>query len=750
MDACPLCFKVFKNISQHLRVTHHVVNLKERSLLLKLVSGRVDIRKGKCCIPGCGQTTSRLDRHLESHTELSSTRKALFLQELKRKSVLLSLAELRASNPSVALVSDLDIREEEEEEQRALGPAVEDAPCPMEDEEEVAECLNCVSRKQHIKKLTEELSDTTKELQLLRHQIKAMRRSIKKRELAAKHPKTRASVTAQKPCEKPAEQEAEVDLQAEEAQPAATENFPEHVPQLNELLEDYQHHQEGPDPSYRLKNNVKSKIYRIKRFIAFMAVGQSHLHEFTFLDNAPRIREWVRSLMIEKVVASTLAHYVKNVAQFLGYLKDTPPPTCRLKRVSLINITREIKGIIKKQRRSVVIHEIKVKESKDGRAISKETLLQCRLKARQQIPEILKSLEGRRSIKLQRSFYGHLTAYLSCIYGHRTGVYQNLQVEEVLQAKHHPEMDVYLINVESHKTNETFGVAQLLLTAEEYGWFRSYIKLRNGLPGGKISKFFFSNSTPNTCKNLNEYLQHAWQQMKLPGKPKFTDIRSSIATHARNELDPKEREMVAHFMCHNTSTANKFYALNLTTIEAAKHRDIFESLVQPGKQCPEAPEVPEPPTKKHKSKHRHLQPSKTPGLVHDSSEEDKEVPVQESGSSVEEDIETEEEQEDTEEEQEDTEEEQEDTDEEKEETEEEQEMGEKQQEEEQETGEKQQKEEHRRKSMISKKRSPRLILSRLSPLKLRGSPRRISLIHMAQQRGRNEKRQKAIKRLFKK
>ncbi|XP_076863981.1 uncharacterized protein LOC143516316 [Brachyhypopomus gauderio] len=167
-----------------------------------------------------------------------------------------------------------------------------------------------VCQEKDTKKLTEELSATTKELQLLRHQLKVMRRSIEKKAVPVKQTKTRVRVTAQnKPCEKPAEQEAdadaEVEMQAEQVQPADTENFPDHVPQLNEILESYQYHQEGPDPSYRLQNNVKSKIYRIKRFIAYIAVGQSHLHEFTFLDNAPRIREWVRSLMKEKVVPST-------------------------------------------------------------------------------------------------------------------------------------------------------------------------------------------------------------------------------------------------------------------------------------------------------------------------------------------------------------------------------------------------------------------------------------------------------------
>lgn len=87
----------------------------------------------------------------------------------------------------------------------------------------------------------------------------------------------------------------------------------------------------------------------------------------------------------------------------------------------------------------------------------------------------------------------------------------------------------------SHKTNQVFGPAQLALLDEEYEWAKRFLQIKDTLPGGKTASFiiylFFFTSTPNPCKNLNNYFQEAWKAMKLLGCPTFTDLRTSIASH---------------------------------------------------------------------------------------------------------------------------------------------------------------------------------------------------------------------------
>ncbi|XP_035989478.1 uncharacterized protein LOC118561474 [Fundulus heteroclitus] len=75
-------------------------------------------------------------------------------------------------------------------------------------------------------------------------------------------------------------------------------------------------------------------------------------------------------------------------------------------------------------------------------------------------------------------------------------------------------------------------------------------------------------------------MQAAWLNMGFPGRPTFTDFRTSIATYARNTLSPSARTNISKTMCHDTRTADKFYALHRTASELARIRQNFEAAVK--------------------------------------------------------------------------------------------------------------------------------------------------------------------------
>lgn len=154
-------------------------------------------------------------------------------------------------------------------------------------------------------------------------------------------------------------------------------------------LDEYRGHLEGADPSPKLLNNVGSKMFRIRRFLGYMSVGQSNLASLAFINQTKRMRAWLNSLKQSKISDPTVHHYLKNVAQFLAYVAQTPPPTCRLSRTVMVGLQREIKAMIRSVRRSVVVHEVKVKQAKHGRLIPKATLRQCVATAKLAIPDIL-------------------------------------------------------------------------------------------------------------------------------------------------------------------------------------------------------------------------------------------------------------------------------------------------------------------------------------------------------------------------
>ncbi|KAI7789677.1 hypothetical protein IRJ41_005408 [Triplophysa rosa] len=301
----------------------------------------------------------------------------------------------------------------------------------------------------------------------------------------------------------------------------------------------------------------------------------------------------------------------------------------RLSKNVMIGLRREMKGLRKSLKRGVAMHRTSVKASKEEKVLSKGLLLECRNKSKLGIPEALALLEMDPTPRIQWKFYGLFSAFLSSVFGHRGSVFQNMTIQEVMEAKRSSTENAFLIHlsIKTHKTNELYGPAQIILMEEEYEWALRFLRLKDQLPGGLGAKFFFFVSTPNPCKNLNNYFQEAWKAMGLPGSQTFTDVRTYIASHAKFTHAPENRLKFCKFMCHDVRTADKFYVTNLTAKQAVEHRRLLEAAL-------EGPERRQVASKDHPRKKRKLlEPELSSGST---TPEDDQVTYQESGvSSVE-------------------------------------------------------------------------------------------------------------------
>ncbi|TNN30615.1 hypothetical protein EYF80_059233 [Liparis tanakae] len=124
--------------------------------------------------------------------------------------------------------------------------------------------------------------------------------------------------------------------------------------------------------------------------------------------------------------------------------------------------------------------------------------------------------------------------------------------------------------IDNHKTNREFGGAQIFLTLEEFSWLERWLLVRLNL--GPKNNLVFITKGAGPVKNMVRYLQMAWGQMGLPGRPNFTDIRTAVSAHAKNLHTSGTRNRLAHFMCHNTETADRFYALMTRSLVQRKLR----------------------------------------------------------------------------------------------------------------------------------------------------------------------------------
>ena len=198
MTGCPVCGKGYAALANHLRRNHCIRNATERSILLKLGTGRIPIRTEPCPVPGCEYHSSRLDKHLSNgHGELGDARRQYFIYELKRRTALTMLANLRATNPNPAMVSTLDLEPEGEEqaEEPFLGPAPE---------ERVEEgCEHCQALKEQNGLLQSEILSLKKELEAVRHENRLLKRrsSRSQRRGSGKSPAADTEVSESAPAE---------------------------------------------------------------------------------------------------------------------------------------------------------------------------------------------------------------------------------------------------------------------------------------------------------------------------------------------------------------------------------------------------------------------------------------------------------------------------------------------------------------------------------------------------------------------
>ncbi|XP_047186372.1 uncharacterized protein LOC124849807 [Scophthalmus maximus] len=175
MHSCPLCQRYFSALNKHLKNMHLIHNAEERRLLLNMASGRVNIRAAPCPVPGCQNQLSRLDRHInQSHAELTIAERAAKMNQAKRIRTMELLAELRATDPTPAMQSMLDVNPNPLEEEIDVAPPSPVADCGS------AECRRIrLGYERELEGVKAERDEFCAEVRLLRTKLQKQLRSMK-------------------------------------------------------------------------------------------------------------------------------------------------------------------------------------------------------------------------------------------------------------------------------------------------------------------------------------------------------------------------------------------------------------------------------------------------------------------------------------------------------------------------------------------------------------------------------------------
>ncbi|KAL2102378.1 hypothetical protein ACEWY4_001546 [Coilia grayii] len=204
---------------------------------------------------------------------------------------------------------------------------------------------------------------------------------------------------------------------------------------IEDSLNEYRSYQAGAAATGRRAESAQSKVTRVRAFLYFLARQKKDLWNWMFMADMDGVRRYVEMLQTTSRAVTTANFYLRNVAQFLGYFKETKLSLCCLSQTQIVAVERCILKALRDLQKRVTLHQVEVKHEleEDGEAS-------------------------------RYHFYGYFAAFVSSLYGHRPGVITNMLLKEVALAKTEgsPE-EGYIINVLEHKTAKVFGAAQLYL-----------------------------------------------------------------------------------------------------------------------------------------------------------------------------------------------------------------------------------------------------------------------------------------------
>ncbi|XP_030274543.1 uncharacterized protein LOC115582622 isoform X2 [Sparus aurata] len=577
---CPICGQLYADIIQHLRSTEKVVN-KTELLLLSKTSHRHFRTNLDCPVHLCkSKHINRLDKHLQKIHHLKNPMVSLYIEKAKDRYIARELALLRASKPVPPMVSHLDevdasaieegVRRVIEARSQAAAsatvpplsgplrssPPASQASCDPDrqapstsqvcDPETVPAVQDpCQQAKRGRRHSVVSTPDPgCRNCQLLSAELKVVKDLLeieieRNDELKQLHCSTMRATAAKHRRRAPFD--------------------PSKAPRYVSLVEEFRSHTEGANPSRKTSDNAKQRGKHVIDFLKYMAEPGSPSVDLLFLRDHARVRGFVEVLQGKRFTPTTQRSYLMDVVAFLKYISNMAPLAVRLgtKRINCILV--ELRARLKDIGRDIVSHQLSVRRRKSERLVKAKTHSRFMHEAPKRITaalvELEKHPEDRGSLK---EFFGLLAGYIISTTGHRKGVVVNMTTKEVNEAEKTTQ-GARIIRVGQHKTQRHFGEAAVPLNPSEYSWLQRYNLLRHSIEGGKEASTFFHTTSGGVLLRLSEYFKEAWKRMGLGTPPTFNMLRSSVATYAKRHLGDSAYKKVATFMCHDASTAKRFY-----------------------------------------------------------------------------------------------------------------------------------------------------------------------------------------------
>lgn len=210
---------------------------------------------------------------------------------------------------------------------------------------------------------------------------------------------------------------------------------------------------------------------------------------------------------------------------------------------------------------------------------------------------VLGKLTGAHSVEITQAMYtlvrDYLIAQIMIDNANRAGVVAFMTVEEFKRAQ--IEDDRYLVKVLHHKTVDTHGPAQVVLTSHLYNCLGIFLKeMRSRLPGAKMKEkqeMFLSWAGKSLqSSQVTKVLGSIFKKAGVEGPIHHTLYRKSAVTRCHDKHKEISSQL-ADLMAHRETTAEKYYRIFDKTKSSVKASQTLHGIMRDSSQEKEKQET---------------------------------------------------------------------------------------------------------------------------------------------------------------
>ncbi|XP_071319573.1 uncharacterized protein [Trachinotus anak] len=327
-------------------------------------------------------------------------------------------------------------------------------------------------------------------------------------------------------------------------------------------IDDLREYKLGGRKGQKAIDNAKQVATHCFRFCLYM-VGSlpesATRQDLRFLARMDKLRKYPSYLKNKGYMPTTIRNMMINIVSLYNHVKNVFLEESRLKVEDIDRVLYELTRLQAEVRRDVVVRQQRVKRLKTNNQLDSEQELSFLYAAKRRIPMLMDAIDKEGFKKNEHStLMGYLMGYLCIISGHRSVVLTSMLKEHVANADQWNNGTRFQVLVDEHKSVRTFGQASLVLNCVEFSWLR-WLHDGKCCIGRKDSANIFHTFQGCRISKPSNFLHLAWIDAGLKGPVSFNLIRSSVATQAERHLSETERRKVARAMCHDPTTAERFY-----------------------------------------------------------------------------------------------------------------------------------------------------------------------------------------------